>query len=135
MNIEQIAQKVEDLQQKVSAIEVWQDIGLKQLDESKNLSVEVGKLTVKIDNLISTLENQNNRLKNQDEYACNQLGINRVQELLIEKLSKKLDDLDGHIDELRMRGSKKLNFIVDKVIYVAVGIAVMYVLYRFGFRG
>ena len=149
MNTEQLTQSMNTIQQELrelSEMKAWKDIGMKLLGENNNISMQIGKLTVNIENLIEQLRGQNERvdrlvdtfdarLKNQGERIGEQSTISKTQTLLIEKLTKRIDDHDTHIDELRMRGSRKLGFIIDKIIYVAIGIGVMYVLYRFGFGG
>ena len=162
MNTEQLlTQNMTNMQRELSEIkawkETWKEIGMKRLDENNNISIQIAELTTNIKNLTEQLKGQNEQLKGQNErfdrmidtvdsrfkaqgerigeHIREQVAINQTHALIIEKLTKRVDDHDKHIDEFRMRGSKKLSFIVDKIIYVAVGIAVMYVLYRFGFGG
>ena len=146
MSTEQLTQSINNIQKEVSEIKAKQEIGLKSQDENTNISVQIGKLTVKLENLTEQIKGQNerfdrvidtfdSRLKNQGERIGEQSTIIKTQTLLLEKLTKRVDSLESHMDDIRTKGSKKLSFILDKVIYVAVGIAVMYVLYRFGFGG
>ena len=45
---------------------------------------------------------------------------------------KRFDDIESKVDEIRMRGSKWWNTILEKGLYVLVGGGLMYILYRIG---
>ena len=45
---------------------------------------------------------------------------------------KRFDDIETKVDEIRMRGSKWWNTILEKGLYVLVGGGLMYILYRIG---
>ena len=66
-------------------------------------------------------KSQGERLGKLEEY------VNKQNEVL-----KRVEGLEVKVDEIRMRGSKWWNTILEKGLYVLVGGGLMYILYRIG---
>ena len=141
---EKLAQSVQNMQREFSEMKAWQDLSLKRLEETSDLSAQIGKLTANIESLTNQLKGQNERvdklvdsyetrLRNHGERIGRLSAESEKQFLLIEKLTKKVEANAGYIDEVRMKGSKHMSQIIERTIYVVVGIVLVYIAYRLGF--
>ena len=148
MNIDRLNDNMQALASDLASVKAKQDGLLKNFEGLQNLAVEMGRLNVNLENLANqTAQNGENlvrfsetmgeRIKGQGERIG---GMERNVErnsLLIEKNSTRLDLVETKLEEIKLRGVKRLNGIVDgivdKLIYVFVGAAIFYLIYRMGF--
>ena len=151
MNIEQVVQKV---QQDITAIQTKQNNDHVRIEENKNLAAQFHELNsnlkiqcAKIEHLTNQLEGQKSSLdKLIGKYDTKLTGqgervgsIERAYETLsvtLNKLQECVNNLETDVENLKSKGSKRWDSIIDgiigKIIYVVVGATLMFFLYQFG---
>ena len=144
MNVEQV---VQEIQQEIVAIKTKQNNDHNRIEENKALGMEIHKVSVNLGHLTEQLKGQNERmdklidsydarLKSQGErigdIGTKVGGLTKVQEVLNEKMLKRLDAVEKDVDEFKTKGSRRWDGIVEKIIFLTVGAIIMFLLAQIG---
>jgi len=151
VNQEQITQNIQMIQQKIAIIETKQKTDHGRIEENKALIkpliTQLERLATNFEHLITQVkgsnermdkivENTENRLKSQGERAGKLEIAAESQSIISQKLLKRMDDVEADVDDLKTKGSKRLDGILDgiigKVICVVLGAALMAFLHQVG---
>ena len=140
MNLEQT---VQGMQQEIAVIKTKQNNDHARIEENKALGLEIHKVSVNLGHLTEQLRGQNERmdklintydtrLNTQGERIGSVEAHAKVQEVVNGKVLKRLDDVECDVDELKTKGSRRWDGVVEKVVFVIVGAILMFILYQFG---
>ena len=140
MNLEQA---IQDIQKDIAVIKTKQNNDHARLEETKALSSEIHKMSINIGNLTEQIKGQNERtdkLINDYNSRLQNQGVRigavevqaKAQEVVSETVLKRLDAVEGDVDGLKTKGTKRWDGVVEKIIFVVVGAGVMFVLSRLG---
>ena len=140
MNIEQV---VQGIQQDIAVIKTKQNNDHLRIEENKTLGMEIHKLSANLKHLTEQLRGQNERmdklintydtrLNTQGERIGTVEAHSNVQKVINDKVLKRLVNIENDVDELKTKGSRRWDGIVEKVGYVIVGAVIMFILYQFG---
>ena len=147
MNIEQV---VQEIQREIAVIKTKQNNDHTRIEENKTLGTEIHKLSANLMHLTEQLKGQNERMdklintydtrfisydtrfNNQGERLGAVESHLNVQKVMIDKVLKRLDDVESYVDYIRTKGSRRWDGIVEKVGLVIVGAVIMFILYQFG---
>ena len=145
--MEQISQAVQSILQDVAAIKTRQKTDHDRIDENKALikplTVQLERLATNFEHLATQVKGSNERIDKiveNTEVRQKSLGertgkieIAMAQQITIsEKLLLRMAAVEQDMEAIKTKGSKRLDGIVEKVVCVVIGAAVMAILYRFG---
>ena len=143
MTMEQMTQKVNDMEKELAVIRVKQNNDHTRIEENKVMSTQIHKCTSMLEHLTAQFSNQNeqwNRYISSFDQRMKEHGerIGDVEltvgkhTVVIPKITQRLDDTEASVDELKTKGSKRLEGIMDgvivKVIFMVLGAALMYLI-------
>ena len=147
MTEDQMSQKIHSMMQVITEIKTKQNNDHLRIEENKSLGMQIHKVSINLENLTEQLKGQNERMdKLMDTYDTRlsrqgeRVGKCEIslesQSVITEKLLKRMDDVEADVDDIKTRGSKRLDGILDgvigKVICVVLGAILMFILYQFG---
>ncbi|MCL2215375.1 MAG: hypothetical protein FWB91_00010 [Defluviitaleaceae bacterium] len=140
MSPEQLAQDMQDLRLKVNTIETKQKNDHGRIEDNKNLirplTTQLERLATNFENLIAQVKGSNERM---DEIVKNthsslkdhgeRLGGHDIalerQTVISDKLLKRMDAVEADVDELKTKGSKRWDGIMEgisgKIICMLLG--------------
>ena len=147
-------QAIQEIQQRLAVIETKQKNDHGRIDENKALikplTTQMERLTTSIEHLIDQVKGSNERMGKMAEKIDESLrgqgerigdhdtAIERLT-VISEKLIKRMDSVESDVDELKTKGSRRLDSIKDgiigKVICVGIGVIIpiaFFILYRLG---
>ena len=143
MNIEDVAKTINEISQDVATIKAEQKHYNENISALQPLAEQVVELNANLKNLVVQVRDANGSMARMFESTDKRLTrhgerIGPLESsvekhgLIIDKLAKRMDDSESDIKEIKMKGSKRWDGIVEKIVYVAVGAAVMFLLYQIG---
>ena len=142
-----LEQTVQYILQDIVEIKTKQNTDHSRIEENKALVAPIHKLSANIEHLTAQLKGQNERidklvdvsegrLKGQGERIGKIESIAEKQTVIIQKLQKRIEVLEKDVDDIRTKGSKRLDGIIDgalgKIVCVVLGAILMFVFYQFG---
>jgi DNA repair ATPase RecN len=151
MTPEQIAENIQQIQQKIAVIETTQKNDNARIEENKALIkpliTQLERLATNFEHLIvqvkgsnermdKIVENTEVRLEDQGERISKLNTITGKLSVITDKLIERMNDVEADVDRLKTKGSKRLDYILDgiigKVICVVLGAVLMAILYYIG---
>ena len=145
MSMDEITRTIVEMQQEITALKVKQDNDHDRINEHRSLNDSVQRLNVNFENLTEQLRGQNQRIDKLHNAIQEQVNLQGVRHgerlgelekfkeshmLIAAKHSDRLKDVESYVDEQKSKGTKFLGGIAEKVMYTAIGAAVMFLLYR-----
>ena len=147
MSMDEMAKNIGELQREITGIKVKQNNDHDRINEHRSLNDSVQRLNVNFENLTEQLRGQNQRIDRLHTTIQEQLNMQGVRHgerlgelekfkeshmLIAAKHGDRIKDVEGYVEEQKTKGSKFLGGIVEKIVYVSVGAAVMFLLYQIG---
>ena len=143
MNPEQMTQSIQEMMQEIAAIKTKQNNDHVRIEENKTLATQIHKVSVNLEHLTDQLKGQNERmdklidtydarLKSQGERIGKLETIAETQSLILEKFQKRLETLENDVEEIKTKGAKRWEGIVEKVIFFIVGAVLMFLAAQIG---
>ena len=143
MNIEDIAKTINEISQDVATIKAEQKHYSESMSSLQPIAEQVVELNANLKNLVVQVRDANDSMSKMFESTDKRLTrhgerIGPLESsvekhgLVIEKLTKRMDDSENDIKEIKMKGSKRWDGIVEKAIYVVIGAGVMFLLHQIG---
>ena len=143
MNIEDIAKTINEISQDVATIKTEQKHYSENISALQPLAEQVVELNANLKNLVAQVRDANGSMAKMFESTDKRLtrhgerigplesGIEK-HGLAIERLAKRMDDSEADIREIMMKGSKRWDGIVEKVVCVIIGAVMMFLFYHIG---
>ena len=133
----------EQLLQKVSTLEKWNEEHERRINKNESLTVQIHTMIASVDNLSKEVkalgERQDKmmviideRLKTHGERMGELEKFKESQALAISKYGDRLKDLECYIDKQKTKGTRLLSSIAEKIAWVVAGAVVMFLLYQIG---
>ena len=119
MNPEQITQAIQQMLQEMTRLAT----------NFENLIVQFKASNERIDRMV---DHDKVRAKSQGERMGKLELEATAQAVNIEKILKNLESIETDVNDLKTKGSKRWDNIIEKVICVALGAIAMTILYRIG---
>ena len=143
MTPKQIEQSLQTILQDIATIKARQKTDHDRIEENKFLATQIHKLAANLEHLTHQLKGQNERVDRlvdsfEDQLKTQGLRIGKLettmqtQTIISEKLLEQMDKLETDTEDLKMKGSRRWDGIVEKGLCVVIGAILMYFLYRFG---
>jgi len=151
MTPEQISKAIQEMNQKIAVIETKQKNDHGRIEENKTLikplTTQLERLATNFEHLITQVKGSNERmdkivdnteirLKGQGERLGDHDTAIEKLTVISDKLLRRVDSVETDVDELKTKGSKRwdgiLDGIIGKVICVVFGAILMFILYQFG---
>ena len=147
MSMEEMAKNIGEMQREITAIKVKQNNDRDRLNENKSLNESVQRLNVNFENLTEQLKGQNQRIDKLYTAMQEQVSLQGVRHgerlgdlekfreshaLISVKHGDRLKDVESFVEEQKTRGNRFLGSIAEKIMYTAIGAAVMFLLYQVG---
>ena len=151
MSPEEMSKDIQLINKKIAVIETKQKNDHGRIDENKALIkpliTQLERLATNFEHLLTQVKGSNERmdkivdntetrLKGQGERLGEHDTAIEKLNVVSEKLLKRMDDVEGDVDELKTKGSKRwdgiLDGIIGKVICVVLGAILMFILYQVG---
>jgi len=144
MNTEQTIQAILT---DIATIKARQKTDNDRIEENKALirplTTQLERLATNFEHLATQVKGSNERIDKIVENAeVRQKGLGErtgrievaveKQSVISEKLLQRMTAAEADIDEIKTKGSKRWEGLIEKIICVVVGAAIMAILYRFG---
>ena len=143
MNIEDVAKTINEISQDMATIKAEQKHYSDNISALQPLAEQVVELNANLKNLVVQVRDANGSMTRMFESTDKRLtrhgerlgplesGVEKLG-LIIDKLTKRMDDSETDIREIKMKGSKRWDGMVEKVVCVVVGAIAMFLLYQIG---
>ena len=144
MSLEKLNDNVQSISNDLATVKAKQDGLMRNFEGLQNLAVEMGRLNVNIENLANQTahngenlakftETMGDRIKGQGERIGSMERSVERNSLLIEKNSTRLDLVETKIEDIKLKGARRLDGIVTHIATVLVTAIILYFIYRVGF--
>lgn len=137
------ADNINALMQEVAIIKAKQDLFDSSLSVLKPLHGLVERLNANIESLTAQMSSVNERMAKSVESSDAKLKDQGVRigkaeldaaqhTLLLGKLSERMDGAETDIKEIKLKGSKRWEAVVEKIGYIILCAVIMFLLYQIG---
>ena len=120
----------------IAVIKIRQKTDNERIEENKALiaplTVQLERVATNFEHLAEQMKGSNERMDKIVESSEARLRNQGERIGLVEKSLERLDAIESDVEELKTKGSKRFDVIIEKVIYVVVGALVLAALYRIG---
>ena len=139
-------QAIKDLMGEIAVVKAKQDVYAESVAALQPLSEQVARLNANLENLVDKVQTyveRNESLSNEIDVRLTRHGerlgemekAQTTSNLLVVKLQQRADESEADVKELKMRGAKRWDGLMDKALYAVAGAAFMLLLYQFGWSG